>query len=38
LIPKAVEFGIEIGEIISEAKTKVEVKIDFMRTGARLTV
>jgi hypothetical protein len=38
LIPKALEFGIDIGAINSEMKTKVEVKIDFKRTGARLTV
>jgi hypothetical protein len=38
LIPKAIEFGIDIGAINSEVNTKVEEKIDFMRTGARLTV
>jgi hypothetical protein len=38
LIPKAVEFGIDDGAINREVKTRVEVKIDFMRTGARLTV
>ena len=38
LIPKAIEFGIDIGATNSEVNTKVEAKIDFMRTGARLTV
>jgi hypothetical protein len=38
LIPKALEFGIDIGAINSEMKTRVEVNIDFMRIGARLTV
>jgi hypothetical protein len=32
-MPKAVEFGIDIGAINSAVKRRVEVKIDFKRTG-----